>query len=171
MKLATLLLILMVTMGHAKTIKHYYPDGTIKSATTYKDGRKNGIEHIFYPDGATLKYSRSYLYGKLHGLQQAYSKDALLIQEENYRRGLLDGRSRYYQNGLLVSEIDYKHGMPDGEYREFYPSGMVRLKVIWRRGTALEGYRYSEDGSIKTIGAKTLKQLTEKAQAIDPYKE
>jgi len=153
-----------ITFAIAETHKSYYPDGKIKSAATYKDGIKSGVEHIYYPDGATLMYAKNYLHGKLHGLQQKYDKSALLIQEENYTHGKLDGKSRYYHNGLLVSEIEYRRGLPDGEYKEFYPSGVMRLRIIWRRGKAIEGYRYGEDGSTSPVENKTLQALTAKAQ-------
>ncbi len=160
MKISVFFLItLFVTFASAKTVKEFYPDGTIKSAITYKDGKKNGADHAYYPDGATLKHAYSYVYGRLHGLQQEYSKNALLTQEENYRHGRLDGRSRYYQNGLLVSEADYKNGMLDGDYSEFFPSGMIKVKIFWRRGKAMEGYKYTEDGARTSLSADTLKLL------------
>ncbi len=164
MKLSLLFLITMLlTFTHANTVKSYYPDGTIKSAVTYKDGKKNGVEHAFYEDGATLKYAKTYAHGRLHGLQQEYSQDALLIQEESYRQGRLDGRSRYYQNGLLVSEADYQNGIPEGEYTEFYPSGMRKLEIFWSRGKAIEGYQYTEGGSKRPLSSETLKILTNKS--------
>jgi antitoxin component YwqK of YwqJK toxin-antitoxin module len=153
------LITLFATFATAKTVKEFYPDGTIKSAVTYKDGKKNGVDHAYYPDGATLKHAYSYAYGRLHGLQQEYDKNALLLQEENYRHGRLDGRSRYYQNGLLVSEADYQNGLLDGEYKEFFPSGMIRLVIFWRRGKATEGYKYTEEGSRTSLSAETLKLL------------
>ena len=163
MKIFVLFLItLFATLANAKTVKEFYPDGTIKSAVTYKDDKKNGVEHAFYPDGATLKHAYTYAYGRLHGLQQEYSENALLVQEENYRHGRLDGRSRYYQNGLLVSEADYRNGLPDGEYREYFPSGMVKLEIFWRRGKATEGFKYSEGGSRTSLSAETLRILNNK---------
>jgi len=156
------LIILFATLANAKTVKEFYPDGTIKSAVTYKDGKKNGVDHAYYPDGATLKHAYSYVYGRLHGLQQKYSKNALLTQEENYRNGRLDGRSRYYQNGLLVSEVNYQNGLLDGVYREYFPSGIVKLEIFWRRGKATGGFKYSEEGSKTSLSAKTVKILNDK---------
>ena len=156
-KTVLVLLIFFVTLVSAETKKSYYPDGTIKSAITYKNGKKNGAEHIYYPDGATLQYSRNYVYGKLHGLQQVYSRNAMLIQEESYSHGRLDGRSRYYKNGLLLREVDYRNGLLDGTYREFFPSGLVKLQIIWRNGRAIEGYTYDETGGRKSISSKVLK--------------
>ncbi|MEA3455318.1 MAG: hypothetical protein U9R26_02315 [Campylobacterota bacterium] len=161
------LITLLATFASAKTVKEFYPDGSIKSAVTYKDGKKNGVDHAFYPDGATLRHAYNYAYGRLHGLQQEYDKNALLTQEENYRHGRLDGRSRYYQNGLLVSEADYQNGLLDGGYREYFPSGMVRVEIFWRRGKATEGYKYREDGSRTSLSTETLQILNKKSSSSD----
>jgi antitoxin component YwqK of YwqJK toxin-antitoxin module len=160
MKLLSIFLVtLLTTFAMAKTVKTFYPDGSKKSETSYKEGKKNGIEHIFYPDGATLKYSKSYIYGKLHGLQQSYSQDAMLVREISYNHGRLDGRSRYYHKGLLTKEIDYRNGLLDGSYKEFFPSGLIKLEIFWRNGRAIEGYSYSEEGKRTPINAKVLKEL------------
>jgi len=150
---------LLSVFTFAETDKLYYPDGTIKLVITYKDGKKNGVEHAFYEDGATLKYAKNYAYGKLHGSQQQYSRDALLIQEENYKQGRLDGRNRYYRNGLLKREVEYNHGMVDGIYREFYPSGLVKVEIIWRRDRAIEGYEYNDEGKRTPLKAEFLQHL------------
>jgi len=152
----TLAIVSMVTLANAKTIKTYYNDDTIKSVTTYKNSKKNGVEHIYYPDGATLKYARNYEYGKLHGLQQEYSKNAMLIKEESYKHGKLDGVSRYYDNGLLQKEITYKWDVKDGKYREFFPSGIVKLEIIWDRGRAVEGFGYSQTGDRSCMSSQSL---------------
>ncbi len=153
------LITMMTTFAMAKTVKTFYPDGSKKSETTYKDGKKNGIEHIFYPDGATLKYSKGYVHGKLHGLQQTYSQNAMLIQEKSYNHGRLDGRSHYYQNGLLAKEIDYRNGRLDGSYKEFFPSGLIKLEIFWRNGRAMEGFNYGKDGARTSIDASILEEL------------
>ncbi len=156
------ILTLLSVVTFAETDKSFYPDGTIKSVITYKDGKKNGVEHAFYADGATLKYAKNYAYGKLHGTQQQYSQNALLIQEESYKHGRLDGRSRFYRDGLLKREVEYTHGMVDGTYREFYPSGLVKVKIIWRRNRAVEGYEYSEIGTRTPLNSKFLQNLQSK---------
>jgi len=153
------LVILLSLFSYAKTIKTFYSDGELKSAITYKNGKKNGVEHLFYEDGATLKHAENYEHGRLHGLQQKYDRSSLLIQEENYRQGRLDGRSRYYRKGLLKREVSYTNGMVDGTYREFFPSGLTRVEILWRRDKAIEGYQYGEDGSRKALSASFLHHL------------
>lgn len=159
MKRYLILATILMTFAYAKTLKEFYEDGTIKSAITYKNGKKNGVEHAYYPDGATLRYAKNYEHGRLHGLQQTYSKDAILIQEESYKKGQLDGRSRYYNDGLLYKEIEYNHGKLDGTYREFYPTGMTKLEIRWDRGRAVEGYIYDEIGRRSAMSTKELYRL------------
>ena len=160
--LLSLLLFFSLLAAETQTRKTYYPDGLLKSATTYKNGRKNGAEHIYYPDGATLKYSRVYEYDKLHGLQQEYGPDALLIKEESYSHGRLDGVSRYYHNGLLQKELEYRNGYLDGMYREFYPSGLVKVEIRLRRGIPEEGYIYDETGRRKAMSPEDMNKYIKK---------
>jgi len=154
----TVLILLTISLAFAKTEtkKSYYPDGVIKSATTYKDGKKNGAEHIYYPDGAIIHYSRNYVRGRLHGLQQEYDAHALLIKEESYNHGKLDGRSRYYRDGLLQREIEYRRGMLDGTYREFSDDGLMKVEIVWKNGRVVRGYLYDENGRQKVMPSKRL---------------
>ncbi len=154
-----ILLIIFTTLLPAKSIKIFYPDGTIKAVTTYKNDKKHGVEHIFYGDGATLKYSNNYINGKRHGIQQSYDKSAILIQEVNYNYGLLQGRSRFYQNGMLESEKDYTNGLLDGLSKTFFSSGLIKSEIMWHRGKATEGYIYSETGGKVSIGTDGLKRV------------
>ncbi len=151
----TILLILSFSIVLAKTQKSYYPDGTIKSATSYKNGKKNGIEHIYYPDGATLMYAKPYVNDKVHGILQAYRENAILKYETVYRYGVLDGRSRYYNDsGLLKAEIDYKRGLKDGKMSLFYPSGLLKIETIWKKGRLISGYIFQEDSSRRAFNSE-----------------
>lgn|GEM_PF-1078458 len=154
-----LMITLLISFVQAQSIKKFYPSGEIKSITSYKKGQKNGTEHIYYPDGATLKYAKNYKGGKLHGLQQIYRKNALLVLEENYHYGKLDGKSRYYTDGLLTKEVFYTDGVVDKSYIEFYPTGLKKLEIIWNKGKVVEGHFYNEIGQGKSISMEKLKSL------------
>lgn len=151
-----------MSMGWGETVKKFYTNGKIYSATFYKKGKKNGIEHIYYPDGATLKYAKSYANNKLHGVQQAYHKSALVSFEENYLHGTLDGKSRYYVGGLLSKEIIYQMGVIKN-YKEFYQTGVVKLEIVWKKGEPIEGHFYNEIAQGKPLSAQKLQELNLKA--------
>ena len=159
MRYRILTALLIISFVQAQTIKTFHPNGKIQSATFYKKGKKNGVEHIYYLDGATLKYAKNYQNDKLHGLQQIYRKDALLVLEESYKSGKLHGKSRYYTGGLLTKEIDYKEGEIDGKYIEFYPSGVKKLEIIFKQNRVIEGHLYSEIGQGKAIDNQKLQTL------------
>jgi antitoxin component YwqK of YwqJK toxin-antitoxin module len=168
-----LLVLLNISLAFAvtETRKTYYPDGVIRSAITYKDGKKNGAEHIFYRDGAIIHYSRNYVHGKLHGLQQEYDAHALLLKEESYDHGRLDGRSRYYRNGLLLREIEYRRGMLDGTYREFTKNGVMKVEIIWKSGKVVRGYEYDENGRQKAMPSRKLLSYESRMAGRQPKRE
>jgi len=157
--LISLMIITTIIHANSETIKKFYNDGTIQSATTYKNGKKNGAEHIYYPDGAILRSAHKYVHGKLHGLQQEYSSSAMLIKEENFKHGKLDGVSRYYTKGLLAREVTYKNGKIEGVYREFFPTGITKVEIRWERGIAVEGYLYNKVGERRSMSVKQLRSI------------
>ncbi len=153
-----LALVLSSSLLLAKTQKSFYPDGTIKSATSYKNGKRDGIEHIYYPDGATLMFAKPYVNDKVHGILQAYTKSAILKYETPYIHGILDGRSRYYnKNGQLKAEIDYKKGLKHGAMRLFYPSGLLKIETFWKKGKLVSGYTLSQTGVKKSFTSNEMK--------------
>ncbi len=162
MKYLISIMMIVTTIMHAKseTIKKFYEDGTIKSATSYKNGKKNGSEHIYYPDGAILQSASKYVHGRLHGLQQKYNSSAMLIKEEDYKHGKLDGMSRYYKDGLLNKEITFRNGKVEGIYREFYPTGITKIEIRWERGIAVEGYLYNKVGERKPMSSEKLQSIS-----------
>lgn len=146
----------------AKTEKIFYPDGTVKSAISYKNGKKNGIEHDYFPDGATLMFAKPYVNDKLHGIVQAYSKNAIPKYEMTYRYGLLDGKSRFYDDkAQLKAEVEYKKGVKSGYLTTYYPSGLVKIRTYWRDGKLINGYKYSQTGVQTPFNSEEMKVFSE----------
>jgi len=142
----------------AKTQKTFYPDGTVKSATSYKNGKKNGIEHDYYPDGATLMFAKPFVNDKLHGIVQSYTKNAIPKYEMTYRYGLLDGKSRFYNDkAQLKADIDYRKGLKDGYMSIYYPSGLMKIRTTWKKGKLISGYKYSKNGIQTPFSSEEMK--------------
>jgi len=161
-KIILLVVILFVTNTFAKTEKLFYPDGTVKSAISYKNGKKNGIEHDYYPDGATLMYEKPYRNDKLHGIVQSYTNKAIIKYEMTYRYGLLDGKSRFYDDkAQLKAEITYKKGLKDGAMNIYYPSGIMKIGTTWKHNKLINGYKYDKNGSRKAFNAQEMKIFSE----------
>ena len=146
----------------ANTQKTFYPDGTVKSATSYKNGKKNGIEHNYYPDGATLMFAKPFVNDKLHGIVQAYTKNAILKYEMTYRYGLLDGKSRFYdEKAQLKADIDYSKGFKNGYMSLYYSNGLMMMRTKWKNGELKGGYKYSKDGIKTAFTSKEMKIFSE----------
>jgi len=157
-KIILLVLVLFVTNTFAKTKKLFYPDGTLKSAISYKNGKKNGIEHDYYPDGATLIYEKPYVNDKLHGIVQAYTNKAIVKYEMTYKYGVLNGVSRFYDDkARLKAEITYKNGLKDGSMNLYYPSGMMKMETTWEKNRLINGYKYDTNGIKKPFNSEEMK--------------
>ncbi len=143
-KIVLLALVCALSTLSAETVKSYYPNGKLKSAEEYKNGKRTGMSHEYYEDGATLRTAKPYLGGKLHGIVQAYSSNALLRYEVPYKNGLENGTARYYtDDGLLKAEVDYKDGLKDGRMRLYYETGMLKIETVWENGKLVDGYLFN----------------------------
>lgn len=65
------------------TIVLYYPNGSIKSTNTYKNGHFNGIIRSWYPDGS-LEYEQFFNEGNPIGIWRNWDEEGNLIYEENF---------------------------------------------------------------------------------------
>ncbi len=161
-KIILLALVLFVTNAFAKTEKLFYPNGTVKSAISYMNGKKNGTQHDYYPDGATLMYAKPYVNDKIHGIVQSYTKKAIVKYEMTYRYGILDGKSRFYNdNSQLKAEITYKKGLKHGSMNLYYPSGMMKIGTTWKKNKLINGYKYDKNGSRKSFNMQEMKIFSE----------
>jgi len=77
-------------------LKYYYPDGTLKSSTTYNKGRKDGQDIAYYPNGG-IAYDRQF-------------KNDEKTDEAYF----------YYENGLPQTFIYYHHEDSEVLYRRDY---------------------------------------------------
>ena len=86
----------------------FYMGGNKKSETTYKDGKKDGLNNIWYENGRK-KYEGTYKDGKQDGLWTLWDKDGKKESETHYKDGELNGLSTYWdENGQKYYEGTYK---------------------------------------------------------------
>ena len=112
-------------------------DNGMKLETTYKDGIKNGRETYWYENGkkasegfyenneleGTLTYwyengkkasAGFYEDNKLEGVLTAWNEDGLLESEQGYKKGILNGKSIFYEDGLRAAEYMLENGEISG---------------------------------------------------------
>ena len=129
------------------TFKYYYPDGKLKSETTFLKGTEKVYTVIYHPNqkiasqGIFINQQKDSVWnyfsdkgilletvtlkkGIKTGVRKIYNKDnGQLIGEENYRNDTLEGAKKlWHDNGDLYLVSNYKKGILDGAY-EIYHQG------------------------------------------------
>ena len=108
-------------------------DNGMRLETTYKDGIKYGRETYWYESGKKASegfYENNELEGtlihwyengkkasagfyednKLEGVLTAWNEDGLLESEQEYKNGILNGKSIFYEDGVRVTEYFLENG-------------------------------------------------------------
>ena len=92
-----------------------YPTA-VTTITTAKRELKNGVYKEYY-SGESIKSETSYTDGKKDGEEILYDTNGRIKEKREYKDGTRDGRwSKFYTNGLLKEEITYRENKPIGEY-------------------------------------------------------
>lgn len=109
--------------------REFWPNGDLKSETSYKDNQKNGLEIIWYDSPDCVEQEAYYKDGKLDGLLVHYSKKCRKDFYEHYKNGVKHGLEiEYYSNGNMKAEGTYKNGSLDGYYKVYNRKGQFSFE-------------------------------------------
>ena len=111
---------------------------TISRKSTYRRGKKEGIEHDFYPS-EELQSIQIYKANALHGACDAFYENGILKSREFYKNGSKDGLSSYFfTNGTIKEKTFYKNSKRDGLSEFYYDNGCLKVRSYFQQGL-LEG--------------------------------
>lgn len=89
---------------------------------------------LYYPDG-TVKATKQYRNGKLHGKLVRKTRDGKPKQVATYVDGNKQGAfEEYDRKGKLAKSGSVKGGKLDGDYKEFHSSGKLTKHAVYRQG-------------------------------------
>ncbi|WP_424003598.1 toxin-antitoxin system YwqK family antitoxin [Maribacter sp. IgM3_T14_3] len=112
-----------------------YDDSTFKTKLEYVDGRKDGYEKQWYPNGQ-LSQTRWYTEGLKTGNHIGWWEDGL--QKFSYQfneKGEYEGnRKEWYRNGKLILDFNYYKGKEIGSQRMWTDSGKIRANYVVKNG-------------------------------------
>ena len=116
----------------------YYPDGTVKSTSMYRNGIPEGIRKDFTPEGKIEKateYRNGAIIGEgivledgsKDGPWKEYYSDGSLRAEGKYDAGKPTGEWKYYPPERKIEQTGKynKQGQPDGTWRWYYDNGQL----------------------------------------------
>jgi hypothetical protein len=106
------------------TWRAFWPNGDLKSETSYKNNKKDGLEIIWYDSPDCVEQESFYKEDKLDGTSIHYSKKCRVDFVENFKKGIKEGiEIEYYSNGVRKAEGYYKKGSLDGYYKVYTRQG------------------------------------------------
>ena len=137
------------------TFKHYYESTVLKAITIYSDDGVIARTKTFHENGNKMaegKFTNQIKDSIWHYFSDV---DGVLIAEENYFAGDLNGKSISYfpESGITAELIEYKDGKKDGLFLKYFPNGKLLSEGIFINDQ-LEGSFtvYYSDGSIELKG-------------------
>lgn len=111
-----------------------FPGGRTASRASYLRGRKHGVEHAYYPDGAP-RWTREYFRGEKEGLHAGWWENGNRMFENRFRAGEYEGEAReWYADGKPARTLHYAHGVESGMQRAWRPNGTVYANYEARDG-------------------------------------
>lgn len=99
------------------TLTTFYFNKRPSSRQQLVNGLRDGVYQELTARG-TLIVDGRYRADLKHGMWREWTSDGVLMLEQSWKRGRLDGLVRKYADGKLVLEATYKNGKAEGAYTE-----------------------------------------------------
>lgn len=152
--------------------KEYYPNGQVKSETTYQDGKPDGPSTIYYENGkkdSQIAYENGIPVGR--GI--FYFEDGNLKEEIAYLDGWNDMKIRdYYLNKNLYLAGHKQNGRWVESTQEYAPNGLLLKEVRFdEKGAIKEEGVYDSDGNPLKDGVFVQYHPSGQALLETPYRD
>ena len=110
----------------------YDREGHHLEVIRYKNGKRHGINKIFYDTGI-LRIEVEYVDDSKEGLEKYYFSTGKLASEVNFIHGKKEGlQKEYNDNGTLNNDVMYKHGYKEGLKHWYDEKGKVIKTVTYK---------------------------------------
>jgi antitoxin component YwqK of YwqJK toxin-antitoxin module len=137
------------------TFSYYYPNGSVKSLTTFYREKNQAFTMLFNPDGKkvsqgkvigekkdstwtfyagkdTIAAIENYRLGEKQGLFITYYKNSNVSAEKNFNKNIQEGPSReYFENGKIQREIFYVNGIRNGKAKFYSATGTLSMEGLY----------------------------------------
>lgn len=174
MKANSVIIIFIVVFGCGKSEfeRQFYPDGKLKFEVPLRGGERNGQSIQYYENGkiqlvshwengikkgeSTSFYMNGnphiksiYQNGYTHGIIYIYDSLNNLKEKYTVNRELKNGLyQEFYSNGQLKVDGYYKEDKPEGEGYEYYETGELFRKYVYKNGDLIYFKAYDKQGGL-----------------------
>lgn len=118
----------------------------LKSIANYKDGILDGKFTVFNPWGVVIQ-ELEFKNGEKNKECKYFYDDGTLLRIENWTMGVKNGsfKSLYKEQQTYLEEI-YVKGRKEGTWAQYYSTGIMSHKWVYKKDSLMERYEYDEHG-------------------------
>jgi antitoxin component YwqK of YwqJK toxin-antitoxin module len=122
--------------------RYFYPNGKLKTISKISNQGKRAEAVTYFLNGKKMA-AGNYLDEKKDSTWQFFSEsNGTLVSMDNYRAGVLEGKSQvFYPDGVLSEMIHYKNGARDGLWEQYYLDGKLKLSGAYQAGDKVGPFR------------------------------
>ncbi len=130
--------------------KNYYDGGdSLESLRIFSDDGKTAYSHMFYTTGALMAEGK-YVNEQKDSIWKYYSAAQQLIRKDNYKNGLLNGKSVvFYPSGHVLEVLTFENNLQEGPYVQYFDEGGIKEEGTYKNGMLQDTLTvYEPDGKI-----------------------
>lgn len=114
-----------------------------------REGKKDGVWIIYYPERRKIERIEPYHEGRLHGRVKEFSLNGNMTLDAAYENGRKHGTYREYKFGYPLALANFENGQLDGERYIYFSDkenlGTVQQKIEYRDGKKHGLHQYFND--------------------------
>jgi len=135
------------TKAHAR---FFWQSGNLAARGNYVDTKRDSVWLYYSNQSKALSRSVEYADGKLNGTEQKFYPDGRVAEEINWKNGLKNGVwKQFFRNGQLKSTATYVNDKLDGEFMTYFSDGTKHVEGVYRQDIPDgEWKRYDEKGKL-----------------------
>ncbi|HCQ29640.1 MAG TPA: hypothetical protein DIU39_05090 [Flavobacteriales bacterium] len=140
----------MVFDGNVARATMYFPDGKIMAKGKYVNQQKDSLWLYYDAYDSFVVSDEFYENGKKQGTEHFYYPDGKLLETRVYENGVENGPwIQYYDNGKKKMEATFENGSLNGKVTHYYYSGKPEIIGYYHKDLRHGVWTYySEDGKV-----------------------
>lgn len=138
-------------------VSFYTVKGILQSEGLMDGKKRMGLWKYYQQDGKNLLSEENYKEGVLEGKSVTYYKSGKVAEMVFYKNDKLDGNTkRYAENGILLDDLNYKEGKLNGLAKYYDIKGKLIYTGNYENDVKVGKWQYFENG--KSVDVDKIKE-------------
>lgn len=124
----------------------------------YKEGKKNGLTYLWYPNGS-LDTISTWTNGMMEGDFQSFHQNGKMHLRTFYRKGQFHGKLREWDpTGQIITDCNYVLGQRHGLCQTWYENGQLASEIYYERHQPIPPIKFWDEDGVLQITPKEFEQ-------------